>query len=209
VDALKIILARLEGDVELRRRFQARFNFGHGDKPLVLITGHRRESFGDGFERICSAIRTLASAHDFQFIYPVHLNPNVKEPVNRMLGGLPNVHLIEPIDYLSFVFLLSRAAFVITDSGGVQEEAVSIGKHVIVLREVTERPEGVEAGLAHLVGTDVEKIISAFRDAMIHRQRNILQHRAIYGDGFAARRIVDSIIGASSNNRETIGELVP
>ena len=204
VDALRVIIARLDSDHALRGRFETRYERGRGAKPLVLITGHRRESFGAGFERICQAIRSLASAHDFEFFYPVHLNPNVKEPVNRILGSLPNVHLVEPVDYLSFVYLLSQAAFIITDSGGVQEEAVSIGKHVMVMREVTERPEGVEAGIAHLVGTNVDKIITTFERAVAKRaDLGEPKNRNIYGDGFAARRIVESIVSMRESANTT------
>src|SRR6185437_4742696 len=128
----------------------------------------------------------------------------VKEPVNRILGSLPNVHLVEPVDYLSFVYLLSQAAFIITDSGGVQEEAVSIGKHVMVMREVTERPEGVEAGIAHLVGTNVDKIITTFERAVAKRaDLGEPKNRNIYVDGFAARRIVESIVSMRESANTT------
>jgi UDP-N-acetylglucosamine 2-epimerase len=163
-------------------------------KTIVLVTGHRRESFGRGFENICSSIRRVAGDFaDVHFVYPVHLNPNVRGPVYELLGQHPRIHLIEPLDYEAFVWLMDRASIVLTDSGGVQEEAPSLGKPVLVMRETTERPEGVAAGNALLVGTDVERIVGELgrllRDeaarAEMARQRNP------YGDGEAARRIVD------------------
>ena len=131
-----------------------------GDRPLVLVTGHRRESFGEGFRRICEALRQIALRGDVDLIYPVHLNPNVQGPVRRLLGDLPNVFLIEPVEYVPFVVLMDRARLILTDSGGIQEEAPSLGKPVLVLRDVTERPEGVAAGNARLVGTDPDRIVS-------------------------------------------------
>src|SRR5262249_44325745 len=126
----------------------------HADRPMVLVTGHRRENFGEGFQEICQALRTLALRGDVDLIYPVHLNPNVQQPVKSILGNLPNVFLIDPLDYVSFVYLMQRAHIILTDSGGIQEEAPSLGKPVLVMREVTERPEAVEAGTAKLVGAD-------------------------------------------------------
>ncbi|NCX94073.1 MAG: UDP-N-acetylglucosamine 2-epimerase (non-hydrolyzing) [Gammaproteobacteria bacterium] len=165
-------------------------------QPYVLVTGHRRENFGAGFQAICRAIRKAASHHpDWHFVYPVHLNPNVQKPVMEILDGAPNVHLIAPVDYEPFVYLMDHARFVLTDSGGVQEEAPSLGKPVLVMREVTERPEGIEAGTALLVGTDEERIYSriisliedkALYDAMAHAVNP-------YGDGNAAARIVRHI----------------
>lgn len=164
------------------------------DKQTVLITGHRRESFGGGFESMCEAIRDVAQSHmDWKFVYPVHLNPNVQEPVNRILGEQSNVHLVPPLSYEPFVWLMDRATVVLTDSGGVQEEAPSLGKPVLVMRETTERGEGIEAGNARLVGTSKEKIVSELtkliadesaRDAMA-RVKNP------YGSGDACRQIAD------------------
>ena len=163
-----------------------------GRGPLVLITGHRRESFGGGFERICSAIRQLAERYpDTAFVYPVHLNPNVQEPVRKHLSGLDNVHLLAPLNYLPFVRLMDRCTLLLTDSGGIQEEAPSLGKPVLVLRDTTERPEGVEAGTVKLVGTDTEAIVREASTLLDDREAYEAMQRAHnpYGDGRAAVRI--------------------
>lgn len=167
-----------------------------GDDPMVLITGHRRESHGGGFENICQAIREVADAHPgTQFVYPVHLNPNVQEPVNRLLGGHERIHLIPPMSYEPFVWLMNRALIVLTDSGGVQEEAPSLGKPVLVMRETTERPEGVEAGNAKLVGVSKEKIVSELNllldDASERAKMATVANP--YGNGSASRRICDAL----------------
>ncbi len=159
---------------------------------LVLITGHRRESFGEGFENICAAIAALSQRFpDIAFVYPVHLNPNVREPVFRLLGGKPNVHLIEPLGYLPFVFLMDQCRLVLTDSGGVQEEGPSLGKPVIVMRETTERPEGVEAGAVRLVGTDPQRITDNVCELLTNTEIYDAMARAVnpYGDGKASERI--------------------
>lgn len=163
------------------------------NRKLVLITGHRRENFGQGFVDLCSAIKQLASKHDnWEFIYPVHLNPNVQKPVNEILGGYKNVHLIEPLDYLPFVWLMDKSDIILTDSGGVQEEGPSLGKPVLVMRDVTERPEAVDAGTVRLVGTGQQNIISAVENLLLDKQTYDAMARAInpYGDGLAAERIV-------------------
>jgi len=175
------------------------------------VTGHRRESFGTGFERICQALARIARRGDVEIVYPVHLNPNVIDPVHRALGHIANVHLIPPTDYLSFVYLLSRAAVVITDSGGVQEEAVSLGKRVLVMREVTERPEGIEAGLAELVGTDPDRICDRFAH-LISADRGAQPpevSRSIYGDGKASARIVAALAAEQPTFASDFGALVP
>ncbi len=164
-------------------------------RKLIVVTAHRRESFGDGFLRLCAAIRQLAARPDVQVIYPVHPNPNVRGPVEAQLGSLPNVHLIAPLDYVPFVDLMRQSYLLLTDSGGVQEEAPSLGKPVLVLREKTERPEAVQAGTVKLVGTDVEKILSeaaALLDDPANYQRMSRIHNP-YGDGHASRRIADAI----------------
>ena len=165
-------------------------------RRIVLVTGHRRESFGPGFENICRALRSIAGSHPHvEIIYPVHLNPNVREPVFRLLGGLPNVQLIEPAGYVPFVGLMEACHLVLTDSGGIQEEAPSLGKPVLVMREVTERPEAVEAGTVRLVGTDVDKIVSGVRrllDDAAEYQRMSRAHNP-YGDGRASGRIADAL----------------
>ena len=194
VDSLRFMIAKIDDDFELQMRLAERFPALPSGRKLVLVTGHRRESFGPGFERICQALRRIAARGDVELIYPVHLNPNVAKPVNKILGRARHVHLIPPLDYMSFVHLLSRAAVVITDSGGVQEEAVSIGKRVLVMRELTERPEGIEAGLAYLVGTDPNLIWSKFEEIMEVREETSPEaNQSIYGDGNAASRIVAAL----------------
>ncbi len=167
-------------------------------KKLVLITAHRRENFGAPLESICSAIRSLADhyGNDVQFIYPVHLNPNVQKPVKQILGHLPNVTLLRPMDYLPWVHLLKFATLVLTDSGGIQEEAPGMGVPVLVLRQVTERPEGVEAGTVRLVGADRERIISEARRLLDDPQAHDRMAHAVnpYGDGHAAERIIQAIL---------------
>jgi len=163
------------------------------NKKLVLITGHRRENFGQGFENICRAIKRLAAREDIELVYPVHLNPNVKQPVVSLLYGLPNISLIEPVSYLAFIRLMDEANIVITDSGGIQEEAPSLGKPVLVMRELTERPEAVEAGTVRLVGTDEDQIVfwaERLLDDKSEYEKMAFAHNP-YGDGKAAIRISD------------------
>jgi len=168
-----------------------------GNNRVVLITGHRRESFGAPFEGICLAVRELAeSFQNVHFVYPVHLNPNVQGPVRRLLGGLPNVHLIDPLPYDAFVCMMEKAVVILTDSGGVQEEAPSLGKAVLVMREATERPEGIDAGNARLVSTDRSQIVAETKRLLedeIHYQTTSVA-RNPYGDGHAARRIVEALL---------------
>ncbi len=156
IDALFWVRDRVMSDAALQAGLAQRYPFLDADKKLILVTGHRRESFGGGFEQICSALAEIAAQNhpDVQIVYPVHLNPNVSEPVNRILSHVDNVILIEPQDYLPFVWLMNHAWLILTDSGGIQEEAPSLGKPVLVMRETTERPEAVEAGTVRLVGTD-------------------------------------------------------
>lgn len=163
-------------------------------RRVILVTGHRRESFGEGFENICYAIREVADAFaDVSFVYPVHLNPNVREPVMRILGTHPNIHLIEPLSYPSFVWLMDRAEIVLTDSGGVQEEAPSLGKPVLVMRETTERPEGVAAGNALLVGVRQDRIVEELTQLLQDPKKRAAMGAVNnpYGDGHAARRVVE------------------
>jgi UDP-N-acetylglucosamine 2-epimerase (non-hydrolysing) len=178
-----------------------------GKKPMVLITGHRRENFGQGFEAICQAIRSLASQFpETEFIYPVHLNPNVQEPVRRVLDGLPNVHLIPPAAYPQFVWLMDRATLILTDSGGVQEEAPSLRKPILVMRETTERPEAVAAGAVELVGTSAEAIVAGvtrlLTDPDEYRRRQL--DRNPYGDGRAAERIIDLVVARAWSEPVTV-----
>lgn len=167
------------------------FDYSDSAKRLLLVTGHRRENFGQGFDSICRALRQLAQRPDLQIVYPVHLNPNVQKPVYDTLGSLPNVHLIAPADYLPFVYLMQQASVILTDSGGIQEEAPSLGKPVLVMRDVTERPEAVEAGTVRLVGTDEHAIVTGVTQLLDDASSYNQMARAInpYGDGQAAARI--------------------
>lgn len=199
IDSLFRIVERFDKDSELGSSLAGQFPFLNPDRRVVLVTGHRRESFGGGFERICEALNQTARCFpDVDIVYPVHLNPNVREPVNRLLSGLDNVHLIEPLDYLPFVYLMSRSYLILTDSGGIQEEAPSLGKPVLVMRDTTERPEAVGAGTVELVGTDVERICERLRALLTDEgayQRMSLAHNP-YGDGEACRRILFYLKGA-------------
>jgi UDP-N-acetylglucosamine 2-epimerase (non-hydrolysing) len=191
IDALKLGLGliKTKGDDEYRREF----GFLDPSKRVILVTGHRRESFGGGLERICGALSVLAATYpDIQIVYPVHLNPKVQEPVRRILGALPTVHLIEPIGYPSMLWLLDKSAIVLTDSGGIQEEAPALGKPVLVMRDKTERIEGIEAGTAILVGTDQEKIVTETRRLLDDAQAYKAMARAVnpYGDGTTSERIL-------------------
>lgn len=192
IDALHEVVERLRNDGELLSRMQQKFSFVNVDKRLILVTGHRRENFGDGFESICAALNQITLRDDVEVVFPVHLNPNVQEPVKRILGDNPRVHLIEPLDYLPFVYLMDRSYLLLTDSGGVQEEAPSLGKPVLVMRHATERPEAVLAGTVKLVGTNKDKIVSeVFRllDNPTAYSQMSKAHNP-YGDGLAAQRIV-------------------
>jgi len=196
IDALLQMDERIRTDAALQEQMRNRFQFLDATKPLILVTGHRRENFGGGFERICKALGTIAKHRDVQIVYPVHLNPNVQEPVRRHLSGLENVHLIEPQDYLPFVYLMQQAHIILTDSGGVQEEAPSLGKPVLVMRDTTERPEALDAGTVELVGTDDERIVAALErllDDPVEYSRMSEAHNP-YGDGNACQRIVDAIV---------------
>jgi UDP-N-acetylglucosamine 2-epimerase (non-hydrolysing) len=194
IDALLEVVERLEADAAQRAMFDAQFGLDP-TKRMVLVTGHRRESFGDGFLRICDALAELAQRDDLQIVYPVHLNPNVKGPVEERLSGFDNVKLITPQDYLPFVYLMSCADVILTDSGGVQEEAPSLGKPVLVMRDTTERPEAVEAGTVKLVGTDSALIISEVNRLLDDRKAYEAMSFAHnpYGDGKAATRILNTI----------------
>jgi len=194
IDALLMMRARLEADPAIRSALDSRYSWLRPDSRLILVTGHRRENFGTGFESICDALAQLAARFpDCQILYPVHLNPNVREPVFRILGHVANVRLDEPADYQPFVYLMNRSTLIITDSGGVQEEAPSLGKPVLVMREVTERPEAVEAGTVRLVGTDPDRIIGEASRLLLDPVAYHAMSRAInpYGDGKATERIIE------------------
>ena len=195
IDALLDVVSKLESDTDLSAKFDVEFGLDP-NKRMILVTGHRRESFGGGFERICDALAQLANREDCEIVYPVHLNPNVQGPVEQNLANLPRVKLIPPQDYLPFVHLMRRADIILTDSGGVQEEAPSLGKPVLVMRDTTERPEAVEAGTVKLVGTDTDLIVSEttrlLDDASAYAQMS--QAHNPYGDGQACGRIRDAIL---------------
>lgn len=202
IDALLQVVNKLEAVPEYQAEMAARFPFLRQDSKMVLITGHRRESFGGGFERICEAIAQVATANpSVDFLYPVHLNPNVREPVHRLLDDLGNVHLVEPTDYLPFVYLMNRSSIILTDSGGIQEEAPSLGKPVLVMRETTERPEAVEAGTVKLVGTQVQAIVDELTLLLTDKQAYQAMSFAHnpYGDGEACARIMDALEQFHSN----------
>jgi UDP-N-acetylglucosamine 2-epimerase (non-hydrolysing) len=196
VDALLYVTRNLKSNARLSQEMSERYDFLEPDKRLILVTGHRRESFGLGFESICNALKIIVETHDdVEIVFPVHLNPNVREPVMRILSGVRGIHLIEPQDYLPFVYLMNRSYLIITDSGGVQEEAPSLGKPVLVMRDTTERPEAVDAGTVILVGTDSERIISEASKLLSDSAAYELMSRKHnpYGDGEAAIRIVKSL----------------
>jgi UDP-N-acetylglucosamine 2-epimerase (non-hydrolysing) len=191
IDALHLALERLGGGEAAARALHAGFPRLDLDRPFVLVTGHRRESFGAPFEELCRTIRDVSEREDVQFVYPVHLNPEVRRPVFEILGGAPNVHLGEPVGYPELVWLARRCRFVLTDSGGIQEEAAALGKPVLVMRDVTERRESVDAGVSRLVGTRREVIeewtLRLLRDEVAYRQ--MARKVDVYGDGHASARI--------------------
>ncbi len=200
IDALMAVVRGQGAEVkrrELLRYFEEKWNIVLPDdtnkSKLILVTGHRRESFGEGFKRICNALYILAgNNHDIQIVYPVHLNPNVQEPVYAILGDVDNIHLIPPLDYEPFLFLMSQSDLILTDSGGIQEEAPSLGVPVLVMRDTSERPEGIETGSARLVGTDTEKIVRETQKLLNNKTEYDSMSEAInpYGDGKASERIV-------------------
>lgn len=195
IDALLHVDKLLKNDPALMAQFGRRFACLDSGRKMILVTGHRRESFGSGFESICRALLQLSDREDVQVVYPVHLNPNVQEPVNRILGHAQNVLLTEPQDYLPFVYLMGQSYFILTDSGGIQEEAPSLGKPVLVMRDTTERPEAVDAGTVRLVGSDCGKIVSEatrLLDDPEHYRAMSVAHNP-YGDGQACARIVSRL----------------
>ncbi|GAO20284.1 non-hydrolyzing UDP-N-acetylglucosamine 2-epimerase [Alicycliphilus denitrificans] len=199
IDALLAVVGKLRADAALRRRLDMEFAFLKPNRRLILVTGHRRENFGEGFQNICHALADIASAHpDVDVLYPVHLNPNVRQPVRDILAArqLDNVHLIDPVDYLPFVYLMDRSYLIITDSGGVQEEAPSLGKPVLVMRDTTERPEAVQAGTVRLVGTDRQKLAGEATRLLADTAAYAAMAQAHnpYGDGLAVQRIVKTLL---------------
>jgi UDP-N-acetylglucosamine 2-epimerase (non-hydrolysing) len=203
IDALFWVRDTVLNNENLHSELAARYPFLDESKKLVLVTGHRRESFGQGFEQICHALVDIAAKHqDVQIVYPVHLNPNVSEPVNRILGHVKNIILIEPQDYLPFLWLMTHAWLILTDSGGIQEEAPSLGKPVLVMRETTERPEAIEAGTVRLVGTDRQRIVEEVTHLLQDNDAWQAMSRAHnpYGDGQACERILHAL----KNNQVTL-----
>lgn len=201
IDSLLWVKQRIECNPAIGKEMRGHFPYLRKDARLVLITGHRRENFGGGFENICAAIRALAQEFvDVDFLYPVHLNPNVNKPVHRILSGLSNVHLIEPQGYLPFVWLMNRAFLVLTDSGGIQEEAPALGKPVLVMRDTTERPEVLEAGTAKLVGADRERIIAGVRALLTtpHLHAEMSNASNPFGNGEASAAIVSALLARKS-----------
>lgn len=203
IDALFMILEKIKGDADFEIHVMNRIHNaglelslkGHQGK-LILVTGHRRESFGTGFQNICKALNEIASRFpDMNIVYPVHLNPKVRRPVSTLLKDLPNVHLIDPVDYEAFVYLMNKANLIITDSGGVQEEAPSLGKPVLLMRDMTERPAGVDAGSVKIVGTDPKVIVDTTTRLLMDPEvyRGMVKQYNPYGDGHAAERILDFI----------------
>lgn len=203
IDALFWVRDSVMNNPSRYEELAARYPFLDRGKKLILVTGHRRESFGLGFEQICHALADIAAQHDdVQIVYPVHLNPNVSEPVNRILGHVENVTLIEPQDYLPFLWLMNHAWLILTDSGGIQEEAPSLGKPVLVMRDTTERPEAVDAGTVKLVGTDRQRIVEEVSHLLHDNDAWQAMSRAHnpYGDGLACGRILHAL----KNNRVTL-----
>ncbi len=198
IDALQATVARIAADDALRTRLQSGLSFLDPQRRLILVTGHRRENFGAGFESICDALAEIAAEHeDVEIVYPVHLNPNVQEPVHRILGNSARIHLMEPVDYPTFVHLMTRSDFILTDSGGVQEEAATLGKPVLLLRDTTERPEGVRGGNMRIIGTKREAIVSETRRLLRDRAHYEAMSRPsnAFGDGTASAQIAAILRG--------------
>jgi UDP-N-acetylglucosamine 2-epimerase (non-hydrolysing) len=202
IDALLMIKDKIDHNNNLKSKLTASFPMLDESRKLILVTGHRRESFGGGFERICEALAITAKRYpNSQILYPMHLNPNVREPVNRILKDIDNIYLIEPQQYLPFIYLMTRAHIILTDSGGIQEEAPSLGKPVLVMRDTTERPEAVDAGTVKLVGTNVDVMTRAINELMdneIAYKEMSFAHNP-YGDGNACERILNALKGSNSD----------
>ena len=197
IDSLKQTIKKISYDKLTLSNLKERFNFLDENKKLILVTGHRRESFGESFKNICLALKKIAERNkDIQIIYPVHLNPNIKNPTNKILKNIDNIFLLEPLDYLAFCYLMEKSYIVLTDSGGIQEEAPSLGKPVLVMRETTERPEAVEANTVKLVGTNQDKIITNTELLINDLDHYKMMSNAVspYGDGKAAKRISDFLV---------------
>lgn len=196
IDALLFAINTIKERPELESSLKEKFSFLNKSKKMILVTAHRRESFGSGFENICNSLLLLSKRDDLQIVFPVHLNPNVQEPVNRILGNAKNISLIEPQDYIPFVYLMDQSYLIITDSGGIQEEAPSLGKPVLVIRDTTERPEAIEAGTVVLAGTQTENIYKTVLSVLDDESVYSKMSKAInpYGDGLASKRILSRIL---------------
>lgn len=201
IDALLMAVDIIDGKAGVKEQLHEELRekgYAVGQRPYILVTGHRRENFGDGFLHICRAIKEIAAMHpDMDIVYPVHLNPNVQKPVYELLSGLENVYLISPLDYLPFIYAMQHSTLLLTDSGGVQEEAPSLGKPVLVMRDTTERPEAVEAGTVKLVGTDAAAIVSNVTELLRNKEmyRQMSETHNPYGDGKACQRIIEALRG--------------
>ena len=194
IDALVDMLARLDKDNNLKATLATQFAYLLPSRRLLLVTGHRRESFGEGFEQICQALRAIAKHYaDLDIVYPVHLNPHVHQLVHARLQVITNIFLISPLDYLAFVYLMQRAEFIMTDSGGIQEEACYLGKPLIILREKTERPEVLQNEHAYLVGTEVEAILRAVEQVRLQAFNSRKRRVSPYGEGDASTRIINAL----------------
>jgi len=202
VDALRSATGRLRSDGRLKARLKSQFAFLDGARDVVLVTAHRRENMGEGIEKICRAVLRLCERRDVAIVFPVHPNPQVRVPVMERLGGRPNIHLIGPADYGAFVYLMMRSSLILTDSGGIQEEAPSLGKPVLIMRDVTERREAVEAGPARLVGTDPDSIIAAVSAILDGKETGLTSRHSAnpFGDGRAAERIVQAVLSEGLSN---------
>jgi len=200
IDALLYFQQRLETDRDLAEGFARSFDFLDPSRRLILVTGHRRENFDGGIDRMCAALLEIAGRGDVQIVYPVHPNPNVRGPVGQILANQEAVHLLDPLDYLPFVYMMTKAEIILTDSGGIQEEAPALGKPVLVTRETTERPEGVAVGTAKLVGTDQARIVAELTELLDDRDAYDAMSRAHnpYGDGKTSSRVVDALIAGAS-----------
>ncbi|WP_040640639.1 non-hydrolyzing UDP-N-acetylglucosamine 2-epimerase [Zestomonas thermotolerans] len=199
IDALLDVIKKLERDSSLFDQASLPLGFLNDERQVLLVTGHRRESFGEGFRKICEALAEIARRHkEIDIVYPVHFNPNVRRPVHELLKGIQNIHLIEPLDYLPFVCLMKRAHIILTDSGGIQEEAPALGKPVLVMRDTTERPEAVSSGTVRLVGTDRSRIVEAVEELLVDTEAYEAMSNASspFGDGNACAKIISAIINA-------------
>ncbi|WP_263260779.1 UDP-N-acetylglucosamine 2-epimerase (non-hydrolyzing) [Pseudomonas sp. RIT-PI-S] len=197
IDALLSVIEKIDKDTELSKSLSEQFSFLSPVRRTLLVTGHRRENFGNGFLDICSALKDIASSFpEVDIVYPVHLNPNVQGPVRQLLANIPNIFLIEPLEYLPFVYLMSRSYLILTDSGGIQEEAPSLGKPVLVMRSTTERPEAVSAGTVKLTGTDRQLIFDSVQELLVdaHKYQKMSIAHNPYGDGQACQRIIQALL---------------